>query len=444
MPRKILFSGRQYLSKQILCLTGILLISAQTEFTAVLWAQTTFTLKSAPADLNVYLDNELIKPVSSSAGHRIFRIANSGTLRFSAPGYRSIEHQSGSLPVKNYITITNNVRFVQNNITGIKLEKEDGIAALVGEYQTGTQPKSAYFSPDGQRIFVPLLNQHGIDVFRQAEGKLEYETRLTVPNSKAVGFVEAMCDASRRELWISNMEENKVHIFNLDTLEYKTSLNTGGVLPKVITQSPDGKITAVSNWVSQNLSIFDSETKQLLRRISVGGTPRGMAFSPDSTLIYTAIYDLPQVAVVSLTENKVIRRFQFHQRTGAARHIIYRDEKLYVSDMFQGSVTILNASNGAVLRSSGRIDNNQNVNTIVMSPDGRYIFVSFRGRNNPEDYTRPGPDFGAVYILNADDLSILEKIWGRNQPTGLAVSPDGKQLVFTDFLDANLELYRLP
>jgi sugar lactone lactonase YvrE len=101
-------------------------------------------------------------------------------------------------------------------------------------------------------------------------------------------------------------------------------------------------------------------------------------------------------------------------------------------------VNILNASTGAVLASK-RIGSN--INTIVLSPDGKRIFASSRGRNNPEDYTRPGPEFGAVYMLNATDLSVEEKVWGRNQPTGLAVSPDGKYLAFTDFLDANLELY---
>jgi len=434
MPQKKLF----------VFLTGILLITS-----TALWAQQrTFILKSAPADLDVYLNNELIRPVSSAAGLRTYRIVNPGTLRFSSPGYKSIEHHSNELPVKNHIVSFNNGQPVKNNIVGIKLENEKGIAALIGEYSTGIQPKSAYFSPDGQRIFVPLLGQHGIDVFRQTEGKLEYETRLTVPNSRAAGLVEAMCDARRRELWVSNMSDNRpdnrLHIYNLDTLEYKTSLDAGGIYPKVITQSPDGKVTAVSNWVSQTLSIFDSDTKQLLRTIRVGGTPRGMAFSPDSTLIYTAIFDAPLVVVVSLTENKVINRFRFHEQTGAARHIIYRDGKLYVSDMYQGAVYILNASNGALQRRSGRIDGNQNVNTIVMSPDGRYIFASFRGRNNSQDYTIPGPDFGAVYILSAEDLSIQEKIWGRNQPTGLAISPDGKQMVFTDFLDGNLELYRMP
>jgi len=73
---------------------------------------------------------------------------------------------------------------------------------------------------------------------------LGFEKRLTVPGSNAVGFVEALCDAKRRELWVSNMNENKVHIYDLDTLEYKTSMTTGGVFPKVIVQNLAGNITA--------------------------------------------------------------------------------------------------------------------------------------------------------------------------------------------------------
>jgi YVTN family beta-propeller protein len=383
-----------------------------------------FGLKSAPPDLAVSLNGEIQKPTSEAGGIRNYRITGGGTLRFSAETYRSVEYPSGALPVKN-------------GRLEIKLEKESGVMKLLGEYSTGIQPKSAYFSPDGRRIFVPLLDQHGIDVFR-FEQSLVFEKRLTVPAGRAVGFVEAMTDERRRELWISNMVENKVHIFNLDTLDYKMSLGTGGILPKVVAQNPDGSLTVVSNWVSRDISVFDSETKKLLRRIPAGGTPRGMAFSPDGKLLYTAIFDEPVIAVIAMTQNKVSKRYRLYEGAGAARHVIYRDNRLYVSDMYRGTVNILNASTGALIASK-RIG--PNINTIVLSPDGKRLAASSRGRNNSEDYTKPGPDFGAVYLLKAEDLSLEERIWGRNQPTGLAFSPNGKYLVFTDFLDANLELY---
>jgi YVTN family beta-propeller protein len=384
-----------------------------------------FGLKSAPPDLAVFLNGEIQKPVSEAGGIRNYRVSGGGTLRFSAETYRSVEYPSGQLPVKN-------------GRLEIKLEKENGMMKLLGEYSTGIQPKSAYFSPDGRRLFVPLLDQHGIDVFRCIQQSLVFEKRLTIPGSAAVGFVEAMTDERRRELWVSNMVENKVHIFNLDTLDYTTSLGTGGILPKVITQNPDGSLTVVSNWVSRDISVFDSVTKKLLRRIPAGGTPRGMAFSPDGTLLYTAIFDEPVIAVIDMTQNRVTARYRLYEGAGAARHVIYRDNRLYVSDMYRGTVNILNAATGALLASK-RIG--PNINTIVLSPDGKRVIASSRGRNNSEDYTKPGPDFGAVYLLKAEDLSLEERIWGRNQPTGLAVSPDGKYLAFTDFLDANIELY---
>jgi len=393
---------------------------------SILEAQTiTFGLKSAPADLTVSLNGVIQRPVSSAGEIRNYRINGAGTLSFSAQTYRSLEYLCGELPVRN-------------GLLEIKLENENGLYNLLGEYSTGIQPKSAYFSPDGVRLFVPLLDQHGVDVFRFDDETLVFENRLTVPGSSAKGFVEALTDERRRELWVSNMEEGRVHIFDLDTLEYKMSLGTGGSYPKVIAQNPDGSLTVVSNWVSQSISIFDSDSKELLRRIPTGGTPRGMAFSPDGRFLYTAIYDEPVIAVIDMTQNRVSARYRLYQGEGAMRHVIYRDGKLYASDMYRGTVNILNASTGALL-ASRRIG--PNINTIAISPDGSRIIASSRGRNNSVDYTRPGPDLGAVYILKTEDLSLEERIWGRNQPTGLAVSPDGRYLVFTDFLDANLELY---
>jgi DNA-binding beta-propeller fold protein YncE len=287
---------------------------------------------------------------------------------------------------------------------------------------------------------VPLLNEPGVDVFSFSAADLVFERRLTVPGSKARGFVEAMIDERRRELWVSNMEENRVHVFDLDTLAYKTHADSGGVMPKVIVQSPGGEITVVSNWLSQNIGVLDSETKKLLYRVAVGGTPRGMAFSPEGTLLYTAIFDEPLIQVIDIAQKKVSKSFRLYEGTGAARHVICHGGKLFVSDMARGNVCILDAATGKLLQNR-RIG--PNINTIVLSPDGKRIFASSRGRNNPEDYTRPGPEFGAIYALSAEDLHIEEKVWGRNQPTGLAVSPDGGYLVFTDFLDANLEFYRI-
>ncbi|MDR1419790.1 MAG: beta-propeller fold lactonase family protein [Treponema sp.] len=398
-----------------------------------------FTLKAAPPGMTVSFDGEVLGGQNAEGGTAVYVVEKrpetqgGGVVSFAAQGYREIRLQSGGIDA-----------LLKKGQLEIKLERENSAFEKIAELPTGVQPKSAYFSPDGRRIFVPLLGQHGVDVFR-VEPDLSasvprFERRLAVPGSGASGFVEAMIDEKRRELWVSNMEENRVHMYDLDTLAYTRGVSTGGVMPKVIVQSPDGETTAVSNWLSKNISVFNSDTKEVSALIPVSGIPRGMAFSDDGKFLYAAIYDGPLIDVIDMNAKKVVSSYRFHEGGGAARHVMYRSGMLYVSDMARGTVCILDAASGKPLEER-RVG--PNINTIVLTPDGKRIIASSRGRNNPEDYTRPGPEFGAVYVLSADDLSVEEKIWGRNQPTGLAVSPGGTMLVFTDFLDANLEVYRI-
>jgi DNA-binding beta-propeller fold protein YncE len=395
----------------------------------------TLLLKSGPPDAKIFLNDRELEASAATAGIRRFTLEEPGGLRLEAAGYQTKKFLTREIP-----------SLLRDGQFQVKLETEEGTLEYLREIPTGRQPKSACFSPEGDRLFVPLLGQQGIDVFRFDENaasgstpSLRFEKRLTIPRSSACGFVEALCDGKRRELWVSNMEENMVHIFDLDTLAYKSFADTGGLMPKVIVQSPGGDVTTVSNWLSRNISVFDSRTKARLALIPVGGTPRGMAFSPEGKTLYVAIFDEPVIAVIDMAAKQVRARYRLYEGAGAARHVLYSEGKLFVSDMYRGNVCVLDAATGKLLKA---VRVGPNINTIVLSPGGERLYASSRGRNNPEDYTRPGPEFGAVYALGAADLSLEEKIWGRNQPTGLAVSPDGRFLVFTDFLDDNLELYR--
>jgi DNA-binding beta-propeller fold protein YncE len=82
-----------------------------------------------------------------------------------------------------------------------------------------------------------------------------------------------------------------------------------------------------------------------------------------------------------------------------------------------------------------------NPNTIVESPDGKYLYVSCRGHNNPKSFLIKGPDFGKVMVIDLSTRKVIEEIEGGNQPTGLDVSPDGKYVVSTDFLDHAMRVY---
>lgn len=114
---------------------------------------------------------------------------------------------------------------------------------------------------------------------------------------------------------------------------------------------------------------------------------------------------------------------------------------MYISDIRGGKIWLLDVNTGKT-EVLARVE--RNPNTIKLSPDKRLLFVSCRGRNNPESYIKPGPEYGAVFVLDAHTGTVLDVIVGGNQPTGLDVSADGKWLAFSNFLDHQIRIYSIP
>ncbi len=114
---------------------------------------------------------------------------------------------------------------------------------------------------------------------------------------------------------------------------------------------------------------------------------------------------------------------------------------VYASDMARAHTLVVDTATGEVteLAPVDRVPN-----TIDLDPEGRVLYVSNRGRNNPVTYYEPGPEWGSVVLVDTATGRHLDAIVGGNQPTGLDVSPDGTLLASSDFLDDRVTVYRIP
>ena len=129
-------------------------------------------------------------------------------------------------------------------------------------------------------------------------------------------------------------------------------------------------------------------------------------------------------------------------QTGAKRHIVtdFRADRLYVSDMLNSCVEVYSLKDDSLIASI-KIFNNPN--TVVLSPDRSLLYVSCRGPNHPEKgYLYKGFKMGRLDIIDTRTLEVTESIEAGNQPTGLDVSPDGRTLVLSDFLDNRVRVFR--
>ncbi|MEM5946974.1 beta-propeller fold lactonase family protein [Spirochaetia bacterium 38H-sp] len=381
----------------------------------------TLSLKIFPTDYVLLLDEKPLSPYKTLENIRYYDLPyGKYELILRAPGYYDKRI---------------NIKLIKPTYIEDKLYRTASRLSLIGEYPTGSQPKSVSFSPDGHYLYVALLDDNGVDIFNGQD--FSYIKRAEVPKQFALekGFVESAIVNGL--LWISQMTTGRIHIFDLYGNYLYTSDRTG-VWPKVICPDRKGKIIYISNWESRDIAVMDALTGRLISSIKVSGIPRGMSISQDNKYLYVCNYEKGLIEKIDTEKKEVIKTID--NGFGARRHIVMDryGEFAYISDMYKGTIAKLELKTDKILLEKYI---GPKLNTIDISSDGKFLFVSSRGHNNPETYLKKGPDFGRVYVLDTSDLSIVDWVWGRNQPTGLAISPDDKFLVFSDFLDGNIEVY---
>ncbi|MCG8481454.1 MAG: beta-propeller fold lactonase family protein [Spirochaetales bacterium] len=386
-----------------------------------------------------------LEPVGRDGNWRLFRgVAEGARIRLSSPGYSdAFLHLPDSSPrdADDRPGVIERVVEVEE-----RLVSSAGPLSLISELPTGNSPKSAAFLPDG-RIVVPLLRAPGVDVYRprvDAWGDTHFEPAQRIGpaavDALRDGFVEPLILADRGELWISQMTTNLLHRFDLASLELVQSIPAGGRWPKVMVADVGASTLYVSNWIDETVSVIDLESGAVTDTIAVGGTPRGIALSAGGAYLWVCLFSSGEILVVDTQTRTVVDRLFAGE--GAARHIVASldGEYLYYSDMHTGTVHRVDAARRRIIASRYV---GVNLNTIVLDPAERYLYVSERGPNNGESYLLRGPQFGRIVVLDAQHLEPIQALWGRHQPTGLAVSDDGRFLAATDFLDNNVAIYRV-
>jgi len=311
-------------------------------------------------------------------------------------------------------------------------------------YTTGREPKSVRFI-DNTKVAVSIMDEEGfdvIDIFNGSKNRFKTPPEL---NPEKKGFVESLILTEINEIWMSQMSTATIHTFDLNDFHFKNVIHLTGKWSKVMTFDQYKKLVYCSNWSSGDISIIDIyKQKEIEKTKKLYGVPRGMALSEDGNYLYFAQYSDGgeagggRVGIYSLKEKKII---QFLGSPGSKRHIIsgVKSNQIYVSDMLTNKIELFDMKGSKILQS---IPVFHNPNTIVLSPDKKYLYVSCRGPNNPKSYLIKGLVLGKIQVIDTSTHEIVETWETGNQPTGLDISPDGNYLVSTDFLDHRVRVFK--
>jgi hypothetical protein len=379
------------------------------------WAQdrVSVTFKAFPAEYEVFFGGDRLTYSPRGDGLRTY-VLPAGSQRVNLTG-------PGSVPLSLTLDVKAGMPAVQ-----AKLEPRQGPLTLVAEAATGKLPRSAAFSADGKKLFVALQGEPGVDVYEVPS--LKKMKRLIAPEGAQSGFTDVLTLGG--ELW-AVQNDGRIHAFDAATLAFKDSKDLTGGGNAYLTDLGGGKVAAM-NWDNGQLVPIDVSTRKPLGSWSTTASVRGFAFGQGNG--YASYFDRGQLAVIDPATWKVKATWPAGK---APRPVAVLGGSVFVGDMGSAQVLILDAASGKQI---GAVAVPSNPHEMVSS--GTLVAVASRGKNNPSDYQLAGPEYGKVTLLGPKG-EVVGSVWGRNQPTGLALSADGKFLAFTDFLDSNVELYRI-
>lgn len=144
--------------------------------------------------------------------------------------------------------------------------------ALKWRIKTGSLPADVYGSPDDKTLFIGLTGGEGVEVYDVSGGK---EARLvkTIPTGKGAHAFRGAGD--RRHIYVSNRVANTLSKIDMQTQTVVAQL-PGPTGPDCMDVSADGKLILLSSRWGRKMTVIDTETRKVLRQISVGKSPHGV------------------------------------------------------------------------------------------------------------------------------------------------------------------------
>jgi gliding motility-associated-like protein len=231
-------------------------------------------------------------------------------------------------------------------------------------------------------------------------------------------------------VYVSNALSNDISVINTQTNSVIATIPTG-VGPYGLCVSPDGSKIYVSNDVY--ITVIDAATYTVIGNILFGEYPGVMALSPDGSKLYvTNNYGDPgnknddsNFVVINTATNAVIATIEVGEASGAVA-VSPDGSRLYVANIFSNNISVIDAVKNVVVAT---IPVDKGPLGLAISPDGSRLYVTDSG-DQSTSVLAPGK----VSVINTLTNTVITTIPVDTYPIGISVTPDGSEVyVANDF-----------
>lgn len=184
--------------------------------------------------------------------------------------------------------------------------------------------------------------------------------------------------------YITNNSSNNVSVINVASQEVIATVDVGNS-PGAVAATPDGKFVYVANTDSNNVSVIEVSTNTVKDTVPVGTNPNGIASSPDGMFVFVTNNRSGDVSVIETTTNTFVESIQVGQQPEG---IAFSNDSAFAYAVnITDSVSVINVSSM------------ETVNTIENVGDEPILIA-----------VNPVPNSATAYVsdINSDSLTELD------------------------------------
>ena len=242
-----------------------------------------------------------------------------------------------------------------------------------------------------------------MDRSRTRRGSILFALTASLQALVAVAFAQP-------NAYVANLGSNDVSVIDTATNEVIARIPVGED-PDGVAVTPDGLWVYVTNFLSDTVSVIDTGTNTVAATLAVGSGPVGITVTADGAFAYVTNRGVDSVSIIETATNTVAATVEVGAGPNAIA-ITPDGASAYVTNSFTrnpGMVSVIDTVAGQV---DATVAVHRNPNRIAVRPDGRSVYTTnFRSWN--------------VTVIDTATNAVTTAIRVAGRPSGIAANPNG-------------------
>lgn len=263
----------------------------------------------------------------------------------------------------------------EGTISVVDIKKDE----VVRTFKVDTQLSDGIeVSIDGKKIYTGNYDKGELFIINADSGKI----KNTIDTGVNLHGIDITPDGRYLYLASGDLKEgeqyNYIKVVDTETEEIIKEIKSTSKSPAHIDFSNDGSLAYVSNVMSNDISLIDTEKMEIIATIPVGTTPNELEPSKDDKYLFTANVTDGTISVVDIVKQKEIKTIKAGDGTHGLE--LSPDGKyLYASNRSSNDLIKLNLENYEIIK---KVITGETANHVSYVPGSEKLYVTNKDSND--------------------------------------------------------------